>query len=220
MEHLESARRKMIENQLKARGITDAAVLRAMEQVPRNEFVPAEMVEIAYADSPLPIGEGQTISQPYIVAVMAQLLELDKGDRVLEIGTGSGYGAAVLGHIVDEVFTVERNRSLANAARENLRRLGVGNIHVRHGDGSLGWPQHGPYDAIVVTAGAPRVPDSLKKQLAVGGRLVVPIGSSQVQELVRIRRIGEDQYERENRFSVRFVPLVGAEGWEGMPEHR
>ncbi|MFO8085944.1 MAG: protein-L-isoaspartate(D-aspartate) O-methyltransferase [Desulfobacterales bacterium] len=213
MEKFDRLRKIMLENHLKARGITDGAVLKAMEEIPREQFLPETMAEFAYEDSPLPIGEGQTISQPYIVAVMTQLLELKRDDRVLEIGTGSGYAAAILSRIVDEVYTIERHKSLADEARKKFQRLGYDNIHVHHGDGTLGWPEHAPYDAIVVTAGAPEPPESLKKQLAIGGRLVIPTGSTRVQELVRIRRIGDDEYEREEHFSVRFVPLVGAEGW-------
>ena len=219
MKHLEEVRNIMIEKHLKARGVTDSAVLEAMAEVPREAFLPEAMAEFAYEDSPLPIGEGQTISQPYIVAVMTQLLEVERGDRVLEIGTGSGYAAAVLSRIVDAVYTIERHASLAANARDIYRRLGYDNIHVREGDGSLGWPEKGPYDAIVVTAGAPEVPATLKKQLAVGGRLVIPVGSSRLQELLRIRRTGEDTYEQEERLSVRFVPLVGAEGWSESPGH-
>jgi protein-L-isoaspartate(D-aspartate) O-methyltransferase len=214
MEKLERYRKIMIENHLKARGIKDAEVLRAMEKVPREKFLPETMVEFAYEDSPLPIGEGQTISQPYIVAVMTELLELKQDDRVLEIGTGSGYAAAILSQIVDEVYTVERHQSLANEAKEKFRDMGYDNIYVSHGDGTLGWPEHGPYNAIVVTAGAPEIPESLKEQLAIGGRLVIPTGSARAQELVRMRKIGKDDYEREEHLSVRFVPLVGDEGWK------
>ncbi len=214
MEKLDRLRKTMIEHHLKARGIRDDAVLRAMEQVPREKFLPETMAEFAYEDSPLPIGEGQTISQPYIVAVMTEMLELEKDDRVLEIGTGSGYAAAILSRIVDEVYTIERHKSLADEAEEKFRRLGYDNIHVLHGDGTLGWPENGPYDAVVVTAGAPEPPESLKKQLAVGGRMVIPTGSTRVQELVRIRRVSEEEFEREEHFSVRFVPLVGEEGWK------
>ncbi len=214
MKNLDRVRQIMLEHHLKARGVKDEAVLQAMEEVPREKFLPDKMMEFAYEDSPLPIGEGQTISQPYIVAVMTQMLELKPGDRVLEVGTGSGYAAAILSRIVDEVFTVERHKSLADDAKEKFRQLGYDNIHVLHGDGTLGWPEHAPYGAIVVTAGAPDAPDSLKKQLAVGGRLVIPTGPPRDQELLRIRKTGEDEYEREEHFSVRFVPLIGAEGWE------
>ncbi len=214
MKSLDKVRKTMLENHLKARGINDEAVLRAMEEVPREKFLPDTMVEFAYEDSPLPIGEGQTISQPYIVAVMTEMLELKPEDRVLEVGTGSGYAAAILSRMVDEVYTIERHKSLADSAREKFRQLGYDNIHVLHGDGTLGWAEHAPYDAIVVTAGSPGTPESLKKQLAFGGRLVIPTGPARAQELVRIRRIGEDEYEVEEHLSVRFVPLVGAEGWD------
>jgi protein-L-isoaspartate(D-aspartate) O-methyltransferase len=217
MKKLDEVRKRMVDNHLKARGVRDAAVLRAMQEVPREKFLPETMAELAYEDSPLPIGEGQTISQPYIVAVMAELLQLKKDDRVLEVGTGSGYAAAVLGRIAQEVYTVERHAELADTAEKVFRRLGYDTIHVLRGDGSLGWPEHAPYDAIAVTAGAPEVPASLKRQLAVGGRLVIPIGSNRSQELVRVRRIGEDEYERQDHFRVRFVPLVGVEGWGNVP---
>jgi protein-L-isoaspartate(D-aspartate) O-methyltransferase len=183
-----------------------------MRDVPREAFVPETIAASAYEDSPLPIGHGQTISQPYIVAAMTELLEPSEDDRILEIGTGSGYAAAILSRVAADVFTVERYGDLAAGARERLRRLGYDNVHVLHGDGTLGWPEHAPYDAIVVTAGAPDVPDPLKEQLRVGGRLVIPMGSSLTQELVRIRRTAENEYEREGLFSVRSVPLVGSAG--------
>jgi protein-L-isoaspartate(D-aspartate) O-methyltransferase len=206
----------MVENQLIARGIEHPAVLRAMAGVPREEFVPGDWVEHAYADSPLPIGKEQTISQPYIVAVMTEALEPSPGDRVLEIGTGSGYAAAVLSRIVDEVYSIERHGSLADTARARYEALGYDNVHVLHSDGTLGWPEHAPYNGIVVTAGGPAVPDPLLAQLAMGGRLVIPVGSTPtVQELVRVRRIAEDDYRREYLGAVRFVPLVGERGWDG-----
>jgi protein-L-isoaspartate(D-aspartate) O-methyltransferase len=176
MENLERVRSSMIENHLKARGVRDPAVLRAMNVVPREAFVPKTMAEFAYEDSPLPIGEGQTISQPYIVAVMTEMLELDQDGRVLEIGTGSGYAAAIMSRVVREVHTVERHAALADSAEQAFRRLGYDNIQVHRGDGSLGLPAHAPYEAIAVTAGAPDVPETLKEQLAVGGRMVIPIG--------------------------------------------
>ncbi len=205
----------MVEEQLAARGIRDPAVLRAMGEVPREEFVLPQWSEFAYADSPLPIGKEQTISQPYIVALMIEALEISAGEQVLEIGTGSGYAAAVLSRVADEVYTVERHGSLARTARDRFERLGYDNIHGRHGDGTLGWPEHAPYDAIVVTAGAPEIPEPLYEQLAVGGCLVVPVGRApRLQELVRVRRVAEDDYQRESLGGVRFVPLVGEEGWE------
>jgi protein-L-isoaspartate(D-aspartate) O-methyltransferase len=213
MQDLEKLRDKMIEKHLKARGIKNPAVLDAMREVPREAFVPESMAESAYEDSPLPIGQGQTISQPYIVAAMTELLEPSKDDRILEIGTGSGYAAAILSRVAAQVFTVERYESLAAAARQRLHDLGYVNIHVLHGDGTLGWPEHAPYDAVVVTAGAPDVPKPLKEQLGIGGRLVIPTGSSLSQTLIRIRRTSENEYERENLFIVRFVLLIGSEGW-------
>jgi protein-L-isoaspartate(D-aspartate) O-methyltransferase len=177
-----------------------------------------EMREFAYADSPLPIGEGQTISQPYIVAYMTEALELEGGERVLEVGTGSGYAAAVLARIAGEVYTIERHPSLAKTAEATLRRLGYENVQVIEGDGTKGWPDAAPYDAIVVAAGGIEVPPALRSQLAVGGRLVIPVGPTpREQRLVRVTRVGEDQYEEEELLPVRFVPLIGERGW---PEDR
>jgi protein-L-isoaspartate(D-aspartate) O-methyltransferase len=168
----------------------------------------------AYEDGALPIGEEQTISQPYVVAVMTEALGLRPDDRVLEIGTGSGYAAAVLATIAAEVYTIERLEGLAESARRRLAELGYANVQVRHGDGSLGWPEHAPYDAIVVTASGPDVPTALLNQLAVGGRLVMPVGSKfGRQRLVRIQRTAADSYRRENLEGVVFVPLIGAQGW-------
>jgi protein-L-isoaspartate(D-aspartate) O-methyltransferase len=205
----------MIREQLEYRGISDPAVLAAMRDVPREEFVPADLRGYAYDDGPLPIGEGQTISQPYMVAYMTEALELSHGDRVLEIGTGSGYAAAVLSRIVAEVHTVERIAGLAVASRERLDRLGYTNIRIHVGDGSLGWPEQAPYDAIVVTAGAPEVPQPLTEQLTAGGRLVIPVGPNLMfQTLVRVRRVDNDMYRRESLMEVMFVPLIGSAGWE------
>ena len=186
----------------------------------RERYLPSYLGESAYEDAPLPIEEEQTISQPYIVAAMIEALELAKGNRVLEVGTGSGYAAAVLAEIAQEVYTIERLELLARKAAESLKRDGYTQVHVRCGDGTLGWPEAAPFDAIVVAAGGPRVPDSLKSQLAIGGRLVIPVGEEVgLQELVRIRRIGPDQYRKETLERVRFVPLIGAEGWrEGLGE--
>lgn len=209
-----SRRDVMLREHLLGRDIRDQAVIRAMAAVPREAFVPEEMVDLAYEDYPLPIGEGQTISQPYIVAYMTEALELSATDRVLEIGTGSGYAAAVLSRIVATVYTVERIQTLARAARERLEQLGYVNILVHEGDGTLGWADHAPYDAIVVTAGAPEVPKPLLEQLALQGRLVIPVGPTPtLQLLVRVRRIAEHDFRREELCGVRFVPLIGAAGW-------
>ena len=206
-------RERMVEVQIAGRGVRDTAVLGAMSKVPREAFVPDHLAGLAYADRPLPIGAGQTISQPYIVAAMTEALRLQPRDRVLEVGTGSGYSAAILAMIVAEVYTVEVVEALAASARGRLADLGYANVHVRHGDGSVGWPEHAPYDAIVVTAGGPDVPPSLLGQLAIDGRLVMPVGPSRSQRLVRIFRSGEDTYEGEALEEVAFVPLIGAEGW-------
>jgi protein-L-isoaspartate(D-aspartate) O-methyltransferase len=204
----------MVDRQIKSRGVRDEAVLSAMRKVPRERFVPESLAEIAYVDRPLPIGAGQTISQPYIVAVMTEALRLGPQDRVLEIGTGSGYSAAVLAVIAAEVYTIERLESLAASAGRRLGELAYSNVHVRHGDGSLGWPEYAPYDAIVITASGPDVPTALLQQLAVGGRLVMPVGRRlNAQRLVRVERTGPESYEREILERVAFVPLIGAQGW-------
>ncbi len=211
----EDLRQQMVEYQLAARGLRDQRVLDAMAAVPREAFVPEELVEFAYNDSPLPIAASQTISQPYIVALMTAALALEPDDRVLEVGTGSGYAAAVLAQICKEVYTIERHRILAETARARLQQLGYDNIKVLHGDGTLGWPEYAPFDAIVVAAGGPDVPEPLKQQLAVGGRMVIPVGASaQAQTLLRIRRVSETEFIEEDLGGVRFVPLVGAAGWE------
>lgn len=205
----------MVRDHLHRRGVRDDLVLNAMKTVPREEFVPDEMRHFAYQDSPLPIGRGQTISQPFIVAKMVERLELGPEDKVLEIGAGSGYGAAILSRVAKTVYTVERHESLAVRAREKLKALGYDNVHVIVNDGSLGWPDAAPYDGIVATAGAPRVPRSLKEQLAIGGRMVLPVGSLPEQQiLIRLRKLDENQFSEETLEAVRFVPLVGAEGWE------
>jgi protein-L-isoaspartate(D-aspartate) O-methyltransferase len=210
----EEARRHMVDGQIAARGILDPAVLAAMGKVPREKFVAAHLAGAAYDDRALPIGEGQTISQPYIVALMTEALRLAAGDRVLEIGTGSGYAAAVLAEIAAEVYTIERLAPLAEAARRRLADLGYRTVHVTCGDGTLGWPEHAPYDAIVVTAGGPEIPKALLDQLAVGGRLVMPVGrSSYGQQLLRVVRTAQDDYGRDDLGAVAFVPLIGAEGW-------
>ena len=207
-------RREMVANNIAARGVRDELVLAAMREVPRELFLPEKLREFAYEDSPLPIAGDQTISQPYIVAFMAEALRLEGGEKVLEIGAGSGYAAAVISEIAADVYTVERLGQLAEQAAARLADLGYGNVHVLHGDGTKGWPEHAPYDAIVVAAGGPQVPESLKEQLKIGGRLVIPVGADQrTQELVRITRISKDEYRSEDIADVRFVPLIGEEGW-------
>jgi protein-L-isoaspartate(D-aspartate) O-methyltransferase len=211
---LKEDRERMVATQIEARGITDPLVLDAMRTVPRERFVPESLAKFAYDDGPLPIGSGQTISQPYIVAAMTAAVALKPGARALEIGTGSGYGAAVLSRIAAEVYTVERVGALAEASRGRLAELGYANVHVLEGDGSLGWAEHAPYDAILVTAGGPRVPKALLHQLAVGGRLIMPVGgATRMQRLVRVTRTEVHEYEYEDLEEVAFVPLIGAEGW-------
>jgi protein-L-isoaspartate(D-aspartate) O-methyltransferase len=197
----------MIEEQLKSRDIRDPRVLDAMARVPRHELVADEYRAEAYADTPLPIGAGQTISQPYIVALMSQLAQIAPGDRVLEIGTGSGYQAAVLATMGAEVYSIEIIKALAETASESLKRLGHHNVHVRHGDGYAGWPEHAPFKAILLTAAPPRIPAPLQEQLAIGGRLIAPVGDS-AQDLVVITRTPEG-FETRNVLPVRFVPMTG-----------
>lgn len=210
-----SLRKKMVERNIAARSVRDELVLDAMRKVPRELFLPKSLREFAYEDSPLPIAGEQTISQPYIVAFMAEALMLKGGEKVLEIGAGSGYAAAVLSEIATNVYTVERLGALAEKAATTLAEFGYDNVHVLHGDGTKGWPEHAPYDAIVVAAGGPQVPESLKEQLKVGGRLVIPVGADQrSQELVRIIRVSANEYRSEDIADVRFVPLIGEEGWE------
>jgi protein-L-isoaspartate(D-aspartate) O-methyltransferase len=200
-------------DQLRASGlVTDYRVLDAMAQVPRSEFVPPAHRGAAYDDVALPIGHDQTISQPLVVALMTQALELQPTDRVLEVGTGSGYQAAVLHQLADHVDTVERIPALAEQAAELLEELGVDGVSVHTGDGTLGWPDEAPYDAVVVTAGGPEVPAPLLAQLADGGRLVAPVGPRHAQELVRVRRHG-DRTVSEDLGPVAFVPLLGEAGW-------
>ncbi len=202
-------RRALVENRLRVRGIQDEHVLSAMASVPREEFVPEDLREDAYVDGPLPIGHGQTISQPSVVALMTELLELKPDDRVLEVGTGSGYAAAILSRIAKEVYTIEQSEVLARNARTKLQELGYINVIVRHGDGSKGWPEQAPFDAIIAAAAAPRIPFALFDQLAEGGRLVIPVGEKdETQRLLRIRRTSEDEYEEEWCGDVRFVPLL------------
>lgn len=203
----------MVTDHLRRRNIVDPKVLGAFASVPRELFVPESLIEQAYDDAPLPIGNDQTISQPYVVAITAQALALTGHERVLEIGTGSGYAAAVLGLLAHEVYTVERIEELAYHAARRLAELDVRNIYVHHGDGTLGLPAHAPYEAIAVAAGAPRPPPALLEQLTIGGRLVLPTGTAEHQRLVRITRTSHHQYVEENLGDVRFVPLLGEQGW-------
>jgi protein-L-isoaspartate(D-aspartate) O-methyltransferase len=209
----EKARERMVTAQLIRRGVRDTRVLDAMASVPRETFVSAGTEEFAYEDVPLPIGEGQTISQPYIVPAMAEAAQLVPGDRVLEVGAGSGYAAAILCRLVARVFTIERHASLTEAARERYYALGYHNITLKTGDGSIGWPEEAPFDAILVAAGVPDVPEALKQQLKIGGRLIVPVGEAEEQRLLRIRRTGEEKFQEDDLGGVRFVPLIGAQGW-------
>jgi protein-L-isoaspartate(D-aspartate) O-methyltransferase len=211
--NFENQRKRMIETQLIPRGIHDPAVLKAMGKIPREAFVPAHVKEAAYNDCPLPISEEQTISQPFIVALMSTSLELQENDRVLEVGTGSGYQAAILAEIASEVYTVERVPSLAQSAEKVLSHLGYKNIHFKIFNGTLGWPEKAPYDAIIVTAGSPEVPQPLIDQLADEGRLVIPVGDSMGQELFKITKINE-KTRVENLGAVRFVNLIGQYGWK------
>jgi protein-L-isoaspartate(D-aspartate) O-methyltransferase len=209
----EAARRSMIATQIHRRGVKDAAVLAAMSSVPRHEFVPAEFRKRAYEDAPLPIGDGQTISQPYIVAAMTAALGLKGTERVLEIGAGCGYQAAVLVSLAREVITIEVRGELATAAADRLARLGYANVHVHCGDGSLGLPELAPFDAILVAAGAPAPPVPLVAQLTDGGRMIVPVGSVENQELHLIERT-RDTFRTTVLEPCRFVPLIGAHGWK------
>ncbi len=219
--NFDQQRERLVENELRILGIRDESVLRAMRTVPREEFLSEEMQEFAYRNAPLPIGSGQTISQPLIVAHMAEALELEPRDRVLEIGAGSGYAAAVLSRIAKQVFTIERHRELADTASERLKRLGYANVQVRCGDGTRGWPEEAPFDAIVVAAGGPGIPKALLDQLCVGGRLVIPVGEvPDSQQLVRAIRRGDDEFEYEELGAVRFVPLIGEAGWEADLENQ
>ena len=204
---LARARERMVATQIAARDVRDARTLAALRKVPRHLFVPAPLVAQAYDDHPLPIGEGQTISQPYIVAFMTEALRLEGGEKVLEIGTGSGYQAAVLAEIAARVFTIEIVAPLAEQSRQRLAQLGYANVSVRAGDGYAGWPEEAPFDAIMITAAAPRIPEPLRQQLRDGGRMILPVGED-YQELVVVTRKGE-RFDQERVLPVRFVPMTG-----------
>lgn len=207
-------REQMVQRQIAGRGVKSENVLNAMRKVPREQFLPKGQGVWAYDDNPLPIGDGQTISQPYVVAYMVEALALQGGEKVLEIGTGSGYAAAILAEIAAEVYTIERIEGLATMASRVLEDLGYANVHVRHGDGTLGWPEQAPFDGIVVTAAGPEVPATLKQQLKIRGRLVIPVGETKwSQQVVRVTRVTAAEFETEDLLPVRFVPLIGEEGW-------
>ncbi len=212
-EEYTAARNYMVDTQIYARGIRDPRVVAAMRRVPRHKFVPEHLWDQAYNDYPLPIGEDQTISQPYIVALMTEILEPHEADRVLELGTGSGYQAAILAELVAEVYSVDRMASLSDKAEKVLTALGYKNIHLKVGDGTLGWPEEAPFDAILVTAGAPQVPHPLLEQLALNGRLVIPVGDQYSQTLTLARKTKEGvKYEYHG--GCRFVRLIGKYGWQ------
>ena len=213
MMNFQKARDRMVEAQLVGRGIRNPRVLEALRRVPRHLFVEEALKEQAYSDYPLPIGDKQTISQPYIVALMSEALELQGDEKILEIGTGSGYQAAVLAELAGRVFSIERFPALAYRANQTLQKLGYQNILIRVADGSLGWPDEAPFDGIMATAGTPRIPQPLVDQLKVGGRLVLPVGDRLSQELVLVERTAEG-IQKTNLGGVRFVDLVGKWGWE------
>ncbi|HNY50185.1 MAG TPA: protein-L-isoaspartate(D-aspartate) O-methyltransferase [Smithella sp.] len=216
MDRYRKPRLRMVESQIKARGIKDERVLMAMETIPRHLFVDEGLMEQAYSDSPLPIGEHQTISQPYIVALMTEALELKGRERVLEIGTGSGYQTAILASLADRVFSVERIASLATGARKILDKLNFYNVAIRVGDGSYGWSDEAPFDAIITTAAAPDIPQYLLEQLIPGGRMVVPAGGREVQTLYKLTRSKDNPQEiiKEDLGGCRFVSLIGESGWK------
>ncbi len=208
----EDARRRMVQEQLEARGISDTRVLQAFLAVPRHEFVAKDLQSEAYADHPLPIGGGQTISQPYMAALMVQLLRLHGHERVLEVGTGSGYQLAILSQLALEVYSIDRLPELAEQALRRLEHLGYLNVHVTVGNGSMGWPDYAPYEGMLVAAGAPDIPPPLVRQLADGGRLVIPLGSQQAQTLTLVEQRPEGLHQQAITSCV-FVPLLGEYGW-------
>ncbi len=207
----EAMRNEMIDQQLKARGINDYQVLNAMQAVERHKYVPDELQQRAYGDHPLPIGHQQTISQPYIVALMTQLLEPSERKKILEIGTGSGYQAAVLGELFGEVYSIEIIQELAERSADILKQEGYNNVHVKHGDGFSGWPEHAPFDGIIVTCSPEDVPEPLKEQLALGGKIIIPVGTRTTQTLVVLTK-QPDGFKKESITAVRFVPMVDEKG--------
>jgi len=212
MDSLEVQKKSMIDSQLKSRGISSFELLRAMSVVPREKFVSSEFIEAAYNDGPLSIGSGQTISQPYMVAMMTEALMLRKNDKVLEIGTGSGYQAAVLQEISSHIYSIERINSLAENAKALLGSLGYSDIKIKVGDGTSGWKEEAPFDAIIVTSGSPSVPETLMSQLSDGGRMIIPVGSMSHQHIIKITRT-EGTFNKEELLSCVFVPLIGEHGW-------
>jgi len=212
--NFEIARKRMVQEQIVARGITTPRLLEVLLKIPRHLFVQEAMAVQAYSDGPLPIGEKQTISQPYMVALMTDLLEVSSKDHVLEIGTGSGYQTAILASLVRRVWTIERIRPLAMQARKALDSLHLLNVNIKVGDGTLGWPEEGPFDAILVTAGAPAIPETLAAQLAPGGRMIIPVGDESNQTLLRIRKEADGTLTQETSIGCRFVPLIGQQGWQ------
>jgi protein-L-isoaspartate(D-aspartate) O-methyltransferase len=207
------ARARMVERQLVARGVRNEAVLKAMSEVPRERFVSDALQQHAYSDGPLPIEAGQTISQPFVVAAMIEAAAVKAGDKVLEIGAGSGYAAAVMSRIAAKVFAIERHPELAATASARLREIGYDNVEVRAGDGTFGWPEQAPFDAIIVSAGAPKIPPTLQTQTKIGGRLIIPVGRTHDQRLIRMTRTGEASFSEDDLGGVAFVPLVGAQAW-------
>jgi protein-L-isoaspartate(D-aspartate) O-methyltransferase len=216
MDRYARQRKKMVDSQIRSRGIGDERVLRAMEKIPRHLFVDEGLIDQAYNDSPLPIGEKQTISQPYIVAIMTEALELKGPEKVLELGTGSGYQAAILAELAERVYTIERIAPLAQKARKLLESLNYYNVVIRVGDGTYGWREESPFDAILVTAGSPSIPRTLVEQLAIGGRLVIPVGGRYSQSLIKLTRLSEnpDDVKKEDLGGCRFVNLIGEYGWK------
>lgn len=216
-----TARAQMVAHQIARRGVSDEHVLRAMREAPREEFVPEALAAHAYDDGPLPIEAGQTISQPYVVALMIEAASLGGADRVLEIGGGSGYAAAVMSRIAAQVFVIERHAELAGLAAARMQRLGYDNVEVRAGDGTHGWPEAAPFDAIIASAGAPAIPQALKEQLDIGGRLVMPVGDTpRAQSLIKVTRVSAAMFVEEDLGAVAFVPLIGAHGWKEEDDFR